>query len=158
MQNTLKMLVKHIVTLYGQYIANEIGNRTIVTIAKPKHSGAVLLAHAAKETLRVENYNRLIFPRQDQESLIQQSAAKNPEIAMKPAELENDTTLQEAAHALPIETKLYGDEETEHHGKWCTYRDRNARLNKHRGQVFSMIMGQCMHEARYILDNGIYVL
>ena len=77
-QNTLKMLVKHIETLYGQDIANEIGNRTVVTIAKPKHSRAVLLAHAAKETLRTENYNSLILPRQAQESLLQQSAANDP--------------------------------------------------------------------------------
>lgn len=41
------MLVKHIDTLYGQDIENEIGNRTVVNIAKPKHSRAVLLAHVA---------------------------------------------------------------------------------------------------------------
>ena len=61
MQNTLNILVKHIGTLYGQDIANEIGNRTVVTITKPKHSRALLLAHAVKETLRTENYNRLNF-------------------------------------------------------------------------------------------------
>ena len=65
---------------------------------------------------------------------------------MKLAELQNDTSLQAAAHALPMEIKLYGDEETEHHGKWCTYRDRNDRLYKHRGQVFSMNMSQCMQQ------------
>ena len=40
-QNTLKILVKHIGTLYGQDIANVTGNRTVVTIAKPKHSRAL---------------------------------------------------------------------------------------------------------------------
>ena len=63
MQNALNILVKHIGNLYGQDIANEIGNRTVVTITKPKHSRAVLLAHAAKETIRTENYNRLLLPR-----------------------------------------------------------------------------------------------
>ena len=71
MQNTLKMLVKQIGTLYSQDIANEIGNRKVVTIAKPKQSRAVLLAHASKETLRTKNYNRLLLPRQAQESLLQ---------------------------------------------------------------------------------------
>ena len=83
MQNTLKILVKHIFTFYGQDIANDIGNCTVVTIAKPKHSRAVLLAHAAKETLRIENYNRLLLPRQARENLLQQSASNNLEIAMK---------------------------------------------------------------------------
>ena len=54
--------------------------------------------------------------------------------------------LQSAAHALTMEIKLYGDEEIENHGKWRTYRDINARLEKYRGQVFSMIMGQCMQQ------------
>ena len=71
MQNTLKMLVKHIGNLYGQYIANEIGNHTVVTITKPKRSRAVLVAHADKETLRAENYNRILLPRQAQDSLLQ---------------------------------------------------------------------------------------
>ena len=95
------MLVKHIGTLYGQDIANNISNRTVVTIAKPKHYRAVLLAYAAKETLRNENYNRLLLPSQAQESLLQQSAANNSEIAMQLAELQNDMALQAEAHALP---------------------------------------------------------
>ena len=55
MYNTFKLLVNHIGTLYGQDTANEIGNRTVVTIAKLKHSRYVFLAHAAKETIRTEN-------------------------------------------------------------------------------------------------------
>ena len=66
MQNTIKMLVKHIGTLYGQYITNEICNRTVVTIEKPKQYRAVLLSYAAKETLRTGNYNRILLPRQAQ--------------------------------------------------------------------------------------------
>ena len=86
------------------------------------------------------------MPRQAQESLPQQSSANDPEIAMKLAELKNDMALQEAAHALPIDIKLYSDEETETHGKWRTYRDINSLLDKHREQVFSIIMGQCMQQ------------
>ena len=65
--------------------------------------------------------NGILLPRQAQESLLQQSAAKDPEISMELAELHNDMALQAAAHTLPMEIKLYGDEETEHHGKWRTY-------------------------------------
>ena len=48
LQNTVKMLVKHIGTLYDQDIANKISNRTVVIIKKQKHSRAVLLSHASK--------------------------------------------------------------------------------------------------------------
>ena len=65
---------------------------------------------------------------------------------MKIAELQNYMALQAAANTLPMEIKLYGDEETYHHRKWRTYRDINARIDKHTGQVFSMIMGQCTQQ------------
>ena len=54
--------------------------------------------------------------------------------------------LQAAAHTLPMDVKLYSDEETEHHWKWRTYRDRNSRLDTHIGQVFSVIIVQCMQQ------------
>ena len=63
---------------------------------------------------------------------------------MKLAELQNDMDLQAAAHTLLMDIKIYGDEEIEQHVKWRTYRDSNARLDKHRRQLFSMVMGQCM--------------
>ena len=48
--------------------------------------------------------------------MLQQSSANDPEIDMKLAELQNDMDLQAAAHTLPMDIKLYGDEETENHG------------------------------------------
>ena len=87
-----------------------------------------MLENTAKETLRTKNYNGLLLPRQAQESLLQQFAANDPEIAMKIADLQNDMALQAVAHSLPVYIKIYGDEETEHHGKWRTYRDRNASI------------------------------
>ena len=65
---------------------------------------------------------------------------------MKLAELQNYIALQAVAHALPMDIKLYSDEETEHGDKWRTYRDSNARLDKHIGQVLSIFMGQYMQE------------
>lgn len=34
-------------------------------------------------------------------------------------------------------------ESTQHNNNWRTHRERNAKLVTHRGQVFSLIMGQC---------------
>ena len=65
---------------------------------------------------------------------------------MKLSELQNDMSMKSVAHALPMEIKICSDEETEHHGKWRTYIDSNDPLDKHRGQVFSVIIGQCMQQ------------
>ena len=48
MDKTLKQIIKHIVTIYGQDISNELNNRTLVTIVKPVHDKEVLNKHAIK--------------------------------------------------------------------------------------------------------------
>ena len=40
--------------------------------------------------------------------------------------------------------KLDDSEATSYHNEWRTYRERTTRLEKQRGQAFSMIQGQCM--------------
>ena len=60
------------------------------------------------------------MPRQAQEILLQQSTADDPEISIKLAELQNDMALQAAAHAVPMDIKLYGDQETETAMPACT--------------------------------------
>jgi hypothetical protein len=42
---------------------------------------------------------------------------------------------------VPIE--LTDSEKTQHNNEWRTYGERNALLSKHRGQAFSLILGQC---------------
>ena len=58
--------------------------------------------------------------------------------------LENE--IEEAAYQatldLPIE--LTDEESTQYSNEWRTYRERKSRLEKQRGQAFSMICGQCM--------------
>ena len=42
---------------------------------------------------------------------------------------------------VPIE--MLDSEKTQYSNDWRTYRERNALLTKHRGQAFSLILGQC---------------
>jgi hypothetical protein len=42
---------------------------------------------------------------------------------------------------VPIE--MSDSEKTQYSNDWRTYRERNALLTKHRGQAFSLILGQC---------------
>jgi hypothetical protein len=39
--------------------------------------------------------------------------------------------------------KMSDSEKTQYSNDWRTYRERNALLTKHRGQAFSLILGQC---------------
>jgi hypothetical protein len=42
---------------------------------------------------------------------------------------------------VPIE--MSDSEKTQYSNDWRTYQERNALLTKHRGQAFSLILGQC---------------
>ena len=50
-RNTLKQIVKHTGTIYGQDISNELHNRRVVVIAKSQHTADVLRKHEAKVSL-----------------------------------------------------------------------------------------------------------
>ena len=51
-----------------------------------------------------------------------------------------------AKHEEPLEIVLFGDNKAKHKGKWKTYREKQSRLEKHGGQTFSMILGQCSRQ------------
>ena len=56
----------------------------------------------------------------------------NNEIAQADFELNQD---------VPVE--MSESEKTQYSNEWWTYKERNANLSKHRGQAFSLILGQC---------------
>ena len=62
---------------------------------------------------------------------------------MKLAILENEIALGELEAKEDVPIELTDSEKTQHSNEWRTYRERNANLLKHRGQAFSLILGQC---------------
>jgi hypothetical protein len=146
MRTCWEKIVHHVGTIYGHDISNELQNRKPVTITEPTYTQLVLDKHAIKETRHQVQQARLHTARSLQ--LIQLQAAvvtaTDPEAPMLLAVLEND--IEEATYnaTLPLPIKLEDEEYTQHNNEWRTYRERKTRLEKQRGQAFSMIKGQCM--------------
>jgi hypothetical protein len=63
---------------------------------------------------------------------------------MQLAVLENETKEAACQLSMPLPMKLDKSEANIYHNEWITYRERTSRLEKQRGQAFSMIRGQCM--------------
>jgi hypothetical protein len=90
--------------------------------------------------------------------------AIDPEAPMKLAILDNK--IEEAAYEIGVDLpiKLNELEATVNHNECRTYRERATRLDKQRGQAFSMIRGQCMqvlldkmkHDADWISASESY--
>ena len=62
---------------------------------------------------------------------------------MKLAILENEMAEGEFKRDTPVPIQITDSEETAHSNQWRTFRERTAQLEKHRGQTFSLILGQC---------------
>jgi len=142
---TWEKIVHHVGTIYGQDISNELQNRTTVVIDKPEHDQAILDQHALRVTQIKANESRLLNARLKTESALEVSVKNDePGAIIKLAELQNAMADAEFKAKQEIPIQLTEEQKVMHNNEWCTYREREATLQKQRGQAFSMIRGQCM--------------
>jgi len=144
MRTSWDKLVQYVGTTYGQDISNELTNKVTVTIAEPTYSAAVLARHAAREAMVRQGQTNLQTARRAQEVILQREvAAGEVDAPMALALIQNEIAQGdfEANQEVPIE--LSDAEKTLNSNEWRTYRERAANLLKHRGQAFSLILGQC---------------
>ena len=70
----------------------------------------------------------------------------DPDLDITLAEPQNEMAEELSKHEEPLEIVFFGDNKAEHEGKWKTYREKQSRLEKHRGQKFSMVLGQFLQQ------------
>lgn len=132
-------------TTYGQDISNELLNKQELVLAEPTHMAAILACHATYETMVRDNQARMRMARADKRALLEDAIAQNidTDVPMKLATLDNEIAVAEFEHNTEVPLELTDDEKTQHANKWRAYRNRKAQLEKHHGQVFSLIHSQC---------------
>jgi hypothetical protein len=64
---------------------------------------------------------------------------------MQLAILDNEIAEGNYKQSSEVPIKMSDSEKTQYNNDWQTYQERNALLMKHRGQAFSLILGQCSH-------------
>ena len=62
---------------------------------------------------------------------------------MKLAILENQIAQGDFEQNVEVPIEMTDSEKTQYSNEWRTYREWNTQLSKHRGQAFSLILGQC---------------
>ena len=67
----------------------------------------------------------------------------DPEAPMKLAILNNAIAEGEFEQNMEVPIDMSDSEKTQYSNEWRSYRERNTQLTKHRGQAFSLILGQC---------------
>ena len=68
---------------------------------------------------------------------------KRSELLVHQAQMINE--LEQLQHEIDNspEPDLQGEEKPEYYGKWKAHSSRQSKLELHRGQAFSLILGQC---------------
>jgi hypothetical protein len=67
----------------------------------------------------------------------------DPDAPMQLAILDNEIAEGNYKQNNEVPIEMSDSEKTQYGSDWRTYRERNALLMKHRGQAFSLILGQC---------------
>ena len=143
-KTTLEAIIKYVGTNFGPDIANELRNRTAYNIPEPEYSQAVLDAHAQAEQTRQDHHRRWLAARQPKLAALKLEADKGePDAIMAYADLETEIELKTNEAGQPLPIKLEGNDYTKNLNEWKAHSSRTHKLVMHRGQVFSLIEGQC---------------
>ena len=144
MRTSWEKLVQYVGTNYGQDISNELFNKTIVILVEPAHTPAVMSRHASHERMVRAGQANIQAARQAQEVILQAAVvAAYPLAPMKPAVLVYKIAQADFEIGVEVPIELTDSEKTQNSNAWRTYREQNANLLKHRGQAYSLILGQC---------------
>ncbi len=145
MRTSWEKITEYVGTSYGQDISNELQNKAIVLIAEPTHSAVILQRNSAREAVLRAGQMNIQAARRVGETMLQAAvvAALDPRAPMELAILQNEIADGELELNEPIPIQLTDSEMTQNSNAWRTYRERAASLAKHRGQTYSLILGQC---------------
>jgi hypothetical protein len=136
MRTSWEKLVQYVGTTYGQDISNELQNKVTVTLAEPVHTAEVLTRHAVRELMIRTGQSNIQRARRVQQAILQTAVdAGEADAAMKLAVLENEIASGEYNASMEVPVELNDSEKTHFNNEWRTYRERNANLIKHRGQL-----------------------
>ena len=146
MRTSWEKLVQYVGTSYGSDISNELRNKSEVILQQPTHDTTVIARHLARETMVRAGQLNLQAAREAQRAALQadiNAGTNDPDAPLKLAMMQNDIAQGDFEAMEPVPMVLTDTEKTSQSNAWRSYRERNASLLKHRGQVYSLILGQC---------------
>ena len=144
MRTSWEKVVQYVGAHYGQDISNELQNKIRVTLPEPTHSNDVLTRHATREALIRTGQHNIRRARLIQQTMLEAAvtAGTDADAPMRLAILGNEIAEGEFELTQEVPIEMTDSEKTQYNNAWRTFRERNAQLTKHRGQSFSLILGQ----------------
>ena len=143
MRTTWEKICQYVGTEMGEDIANELRNETTVMIDEPTHTEAIQNRHQQRQHIVTTARNNIQAARRTKLAALEamDAADQDPVVI---ATLQNDIENGEFELQQPVPIKLTADEKTQYENEWRTYRNKRDTLQKHRGQAYSLVLGQCL--------------
>jgi hypothetical protein len=145
MRTSWEKLIQFVGTNYGQDISNELQNKIPVILSEPVHTPEVLVRHAIHEQMVRTGEENLQWARLLKRVILEAAAAlgTDPDAPMQLAILDNQIAEGSYKQSNEVPIKMLDSGKMQYSNDWRTYQERNVLLTKHRGQAFSLILGQC---------------
>jgi hypothetical protein len=115
-----------------------------VILAEPTYTTVTLQRNTALEAVIRAGQLNIQAAQGLRETILQTAvvAAVDPGAPMELALLQNEIAYGNLELNEPVPIQLTDSEKTQNINAWRTYRERNASLARHRGQTYSLILGQ----------------
>jgi hypothetical protein len=143
MRVTQEKIQQYVGIKFGEDIANEIKSRKLGVLTPPKYSNAIDLRHQEYERLVRRKQGNLMRALEVKLTTLQAQAVAGDDVALDIANLENLMDDLEFESCQEVPHKLTMEEAGGYSNNAKTPSLREATLEKHHGQVYMLIYGQC---------------
>jgi hypothetical protein len=145
MRTSWEKLIQFLGTNYGQDISNELQNKIPVILSEPVHTPEVLARHAIREQMVRTGEENLQWAHLLKRVILEAAAAlgADPDAPMQLEILDNEIVEGNYKQNNEVAIEMSDSEKMQYSNDWRTYQERNALMTKHRGQAFSLSLGQC---------------
>ena len=133
-------------TSYGHGISNEIQNKIKLVLPEPEYNLAILTRYGTREIMVCDGQANLRTARDLHRTSLQtmiDTGNAPTDTPFKLAVVENKIAQGDFDAMSPVLMVLTDAEKTANSNDWRSYRERTVNLLKHRGNTYSLILGQC---------------
>ncbi len=146
MQILQEKIAQYIGARYGEDIANELQDKTMIVLSAPAYPSTTMTQHALRITLvrsqQVAMSIEWLLSRTSLETEIA-LAPGNRSLVMELVKLNQDIAQVDFEVAQDVPIKLNDQEQINYSNKCRNHSRRISMLETHQGQAYSLILGQC---------------
>lgn len=125
---------------YGETIATEMRTETRTTMTPPQYDQAILTREQQRATIVTQSLTDLQTARRATLTAMQAEADRD---LVAEQVLQNEIAMGEFKLTQPVEMELTREEKMEHQLALKSYGYKKDALEKHRGQAYLLVLGQC---------------